>query len=71
MLSRLFFCKQRTLGCNPISNTIALEDITYYFVGTGYPRGFFQLGMFVSGSGAHSVIGFTRPGDCTSFWYWA
>jgi hypothetical protein len=32
-------------GCNPISNTLALEDIVYYFVGVRYPRGFFQLGI--------------------------
>jgi hypothetical protein len=39
-----FLCEQRTLGCNLISNVITLEDIAYYFMGAGYPRGFFQLG---------------------------
>jgi hypothetical protein len=33
------------LGCNPISNTIALEDIIYYIIGARYPSGFFQPGI--------------------------
>jgi hypothetical protein len=46
VLSR-FFCEQQTFGCNLIGNTIALEDIAYYFVGTGHPRGLFQLGIYL------------------------
>jgi hypothetical protein len=40
-----FLCEQQTLGCNPINNTITLEDIAYHFVGAGHPRGLFQLGI--------------------------
>jgi hypothetical protein len=42
-----FFCKQQMFDCNLISNIIVLEDITYYFVGAGYPRGFLQLGIYL------------------------
>jgi hypothetical protein len=55
------------LGCNPISNTITLEDITYHFIGTGHPRGFLQLGIYLFRVLARGTIGFARPGDYTSF----
>jgi hypothetical protein len=53
-------------GCNPISNTIVLEDIIYYFVGTGYPRGFLQLGIYLfldRAMGPHrpGLLGKTHP----------
>jgi hypothetical protein len=43
-------CEHQTLGCEPIDNTIALEDVAYHFVGVLHLRGFLQLGICLLGA---------------------